>query len=579
MGIPTNAEILAMLDQLDRGKTADDLESQWLDFKPWSSAKEDMKVAIEYSVCFTNAEGGALVFGVKDRTQGRQQAIQGAGKCDIDVWRRGIYEGTTPHINVEIDRLAVPEGTGSLLVVRIPQGIDPPYGTAKGLFQRRVEKNCMAMNPQQWHRARISSGAVDWSGQLVSGLTMAELDRVEIERGRNIVRRLKPNSDLANLKDAAFLAGVGAVANKRVTHTGLLLFGREDVIAEICPQHVVQYARATSETHIARNDVHQAGLLKILEGIEQIFLGPENPEQELSLGLLKQRIPAFPVDVVREAVLNAVTHRDYADPGKVLIRHTNHELIVTSPGGFIAGITPQNILRHESRARNQSLAHAFLKLGLVEQVGVGRIRIFKTMLAFGKRPPKYETNGEQVTLRVYDGGFDERMARLVAKWQGVGHEIDLDGLLVLSFLKTNAFIDSASASAILQLSRDEARETLDRLAQPKTGILERRGNAQATYHLTKKVSADLLGATAYTAGKGIDRSRHKEMVRQFVIDHGSISPKQCRELLGLGESNTARTAVSKLLTSLSGANGFLRREGKGPKTHYVLRESNPDRSR
>ena len=76
MSIPTNAEILSLLDQLDRN-VADDLETQWLDFKPCTKPKEDMKVAVEYAVCFANAEGGVVVFGVADRTRGRAAAIHG----------------------------------------------------------------------------------------------------------------------------------------------------------------------------------------------------------------------------------------------------------------------------------------------------------------------------------------------------------------------------------------------------------------------------------------------------------------------------------------------------------------------
>ena len=68
-------------------------------------------------------------------------------------------------------------------------------------------------------------------------------------------------------------------------------------------------------------------------------------------------------------------------------------------------------------------AEIFEKLGLVERAGIGRRRIFITMLSYGKRIPKYETSGERVTLHIYDGGFDERMAVLVAKWKQKGFEI------------------------------------------------------------------------------------------------------------------------------------------------------------
>lgn len=129
MSIPSNPEILALLDRLQTD-VADALESQWLDFKPWTDAKAEMKGAVEYAACFANAEGGVVVFGVADRTRGRAAAIHGAKGYDLDVWRRGIFDGTRPNLAVTVEELSVPEGTGKILVVRIPQGATPPYGTA-----------------------------------------------------------------------------------------------------------------------------------------------------------------------------------------------------------------------------------------------------------------------------------------------------------------------------------------------------------------------------------------------------------------------------------------------------------------
>ncbi len=175
MSVPTNDEILSLLDELDRC-VADDLETQWLDFKPWTSAKDDMKVAIEYAVCFANADGGVVVFGVADRARGRAAAIHGAGGFRLDTWQRGIFDATRPNVNVQIDELPVPEGTGRLLVVRVPKGATPPYGTAQGVFKQRVGKNCMPMDPQAFARARVTAGVVDWSGLAAEGVDATDLE-------------------------------------------------------------------------------------------------------------------------------------------------------------------------------------------------------------------------------------------------------------------------------------------------------------------------------------------------------------------------------------------------------------------
>lgn len=573
MTIPCDAEILTLLDRLDSA-TADQLETQWLDFKPWYGPKEDMKVAIEYAVCFANADGGVIVFGVEDDVKGREAAIHGASRYDLDTWRRGIFDGIRPHLKVEVYELDVPEGTGKLLIVRVPKGDSSmAYGTAQGLFKMRIGKNCMPLDPQGFIKARISSGALDWSGQPAEHLTETDLDKVEIARARNILRKFNPESDLLNLDDRAFLIALGAIRGGKVTHAGLLLLGREDVLLRVCPQHGVHYVYQVSDVLLARNESYRQGLLSILERIEQHFTGPANPEQELSVGLFKLRIPAYPLEVVREALLNAITHRDYSDSGEVLIRHTKHELVITSPGGFIGGITPDNILRKEPISRNRTLAESFEKLRLVERAGIGRRRIFLPTLAYGKRPPVYETDGSRVTLRIFNGSYDTRMATLVAKWKQDGIEIDLDGLLVLFYLREHRFIDSRRAAQLLQLSRDESRDALDKLTQVPAALLEGRGRTKAaTYHLTKGVAIDLLGKAAYTEGRGISSLRYIEMIKMFLQDHDSITPKQCRELLHLGESQSARVEISRFLRKWSGHDGFLVRSGKPPKVVYSLRK-------
>ena len=569
--LAANGELLALLDRLAE-VPADALESEWVEFKPWTGPKDDLKLAVEYAVCFANAEGGVVLFGVDDKKVGRANAIHGAKGYELERWRRDIFDSTSPNLTVEVFELAVPEGTGKLLGIRIPAGDSKPYGTASGLFKQRVGKSCMALDAAAFNRQSIQTAAVDWSGNFAQDVGLTDLDPIEIARGRQTAERLRPQSDIPRLSDTDFLSALGAMREGRVTHTGLLLFGKESVLARRCPQHLVQYVWQPNETQVARNDQFRFGLLHTLERIEQIFTSPANPEQELTLGLQKLRIPAYHLDVVREAVLNAVTHRDYSDPGKVLIRQLADELVITSPGGFMPGITPENILRHEPKSRNNALANAFLKLGLVESSGIGRRRIFVRCLSLGKPIPLYESDGHSVTLHVYDKGHDENTARLVARWSAEGRELGLEALMVLAYLRQNAFIDSSAASRLLQRTPAQAREILDQLALPRTGILERRGHTPAaTFHLAKGIAKDLLGKAAYTKTRGLNPIRYAEMVKAYLQDHGSISPKECRELLGLGESQSAKVEISRYLRAWStGEKAFLKPEGHGNSRRYSL---------
>lgn len=571
MSIPDNAQILALLDRLD-SCVADDLESQFLDFKAWQGP--DLKLACEYACCFANGSGGVLVFGVSDKVLGRKQAIHGAKGYDLDAFRYGIFNGTRPGIEAEIEEIAVPEGTGRILLMRVPEGKHQPYGTAAGLYKQRVGKNCMALDPIAFQRARISSAAVDWSGAPAIGLELSDLDPLQIERARQILRSKVPSSGLLELSEFEFLQGLEAVRDGRVTHAGMLLFARREVLARYCPQAQFHYVFHDNETTVARNDIERLPLLEVVERMEQVFVGPLNPEREIELGLFKLRIPQFPIEGVREAVLNALTHRDYQNPGEILVRHSAKELVVTSPGGFVDGITPDNILRHEAVPRNRTLANALVKLRLVESSGIGRKRIFRSALVYGKRRPEYSTDGFSVTLRIFNQGAHEALAALIARLDAQGADVGLDELLVLDALRSQDFIDVSDAATVLQTSREDARRVLDGMSLPTLALIERRGHtASATFHLAKGIAKELKGKAAYTKMRGLNPVRYAEMVREYLRDHQAIRNRELRELLGLGDSPSAQVEASRYLAKWSETDGFLDKQGSGKNKFYVRRKS------
>jgi len=560
MSVPSTADILALLDQLEH-HIADDLEGQYLDFKPSQGPKEDLKVACEYAVCFANAGGGAVVFGVSDKVKGRAQAIQGIKGHDLDVFRRGIYDGTRPGIDAEVFELDVPEGSGKLLVLRVPEGQHKPYGTAAGLFKQRVSKNCMPLDPRAFQHAQVQTAALDWSGAVAVGLTLQDLDPLQMERARQILRSKAPSSGLLELPDAAFLQGLEAMREGQITHTGMLLFARREVLAQRCPQ---------AQFHYVLHD--RLPLLEAVERMEQVFVGPLNPEKELELGLFKVRIPQFPIEGVREAILNALTHRDYLNPGEILIRHSSKELVVTSPGGFVAGITPENILRHEAVPRNRTLANALVKLRLVESSGVGRRRIFRSALVYGKRRPQYQTDGFSVTLRMFNRETHDVLVQLVARLDAQGAEVSLDQLLVLDALMGQAFIDVTEVAQVLQLPKDEARQVLEAMCTSPLDLLERKGHtASATFHLAKGVATALKGKAAYTRTRGLNPVRYAEMVREYLRDHQRIQNAELRELLGLGDSPSASVEASRYLKKWSQDDGFLVKQVLRGKPFYTLK--------
>ena len=94
-------------------------------------------------------------------------------------------------------------------------------------------------------------------------------------------------------------------------------------------------------------------------------------------------VPTFSEIAVREALLNAVSHRDYRHPGSVFVRQFPRHIKIVSPGGFPPGITPENILDQQS-PRNRRIAETFARCGLVERSGQGADRIVEECVRGGK---------------------------------------------------------------------------------------------------------------------------------------------------------------------------------------------------
>lgn len=566
--IPSREEVLKLLERLDE-VAADELETEVLDFKPWEGAKRSMAAAVEMAVCFANAHGGLIVFGVKDRTRGREEAITGCDRYDLDVWRRGIYQSTDPQLTIDIEELQVPEGT--LLLVRVPQG--PPgraCGTSQGIFKVRVGKNCMPMGPEEFQRHQVAAGTLDWSAGPAEGVELPDLDRTEIDRLHKLIQAKKPESGLAHLDDEKLVRALGIVKDEQVTRAGALCAAGEQALQKYFPQHEVIYLYQETDTEIKARLNLKRPVFAILAQLTEA-INARNPIQTLKQGLFHIQVPSFPEEVFREAILNALCHRNYLEPDSIYVRHTPQEMAISNPGGFPEGITTENILTAEPKQRNRLLAEIFEKVGLVDRAGTGRRRIFVPSLSFGKRPPFYEADEHTVRLTIFNGSFDERMAAFVANRQRQGQEVSLEILLLLSYLKEHPEIDTPTASQLLQRPEPRAKDILDRLYMGPDALLERRGKKRGTtYYLSKATAKELIGRVTYTRTKGVEPHRYKELIRSYVEDHGSISNEECRNLLGFGNSPSDQVKASRLLKSLCGENGFLRRVGKGRKTRYVL---------
>jgi ATP-dependent DNA helicase RecG len=411
----------------------------------------------------------------------------------------------------------------------------------------------------------VSKGG-DYTSKFVPETYADAIDPAEVARLRIYVRK-SDGSDFDRLGDEELLISLGLGARGstglfRPNVAGLLLVGKVTALERVLPQAEIGFISLPSDTKPDREEFIRAPLLAALERVTAL-LQPYNTSVTVRTGLFEIAIPRLPELVLREALLNALSHRDYISTGSVYVRLFPDRTEISNPGGFLEGITPENIIHHEPYPRNRTLAEALQKIGLVNRAGLGVDRMYEVLLENGKEPPIYVAKPNSVVLKIFHE-INESFAKFCAEAERSGTTYDLDEILILKNLCRHTEIDSATVAAICQRSLPEVREKLSRMV--KRNLLDKRGQKRGQhFYLARKVCDQIGEKVEYTRDRGIDEIRHPEMVKSYLRDHGTIRNKDCQELCGID-----RYHAIKLLNRMKQMGIIELKGNRGRGAYYVL---------
>ncbi len=490
----TRSDVENLLAQLETC-TADDLESQHLDFKEWNihSTDKSVKTAVSAAVCMANGGGGTIVFGVADRRVGRESAILGVPReVSINKLQLAVYDGTDPKLTTEFEELAVPEGTGRLVLMHVHRGM-PPYTETSGRGTVRVGKDCKPLTGSVRSELLVESGADDYTAARVDSPLSRIVSAAAMESLRDASRLERAPGDLLRLGDGDLLRAIDVVRDGIPTRAAVLLAGTPAAIRNYVPGFLWTHLRMSSSTDYSdRADGRDAIPVALSRLIERIMA--DNPIETLQAGPYHFEYRTFPETALREGLLNALCHGDFRLASPRLVKQYAGRVEITNPGGLIGGITPENILHHAPTARNPCLVDALVRLRLVNRTNLGMERIYSALLMEGKAPPVIADMGGAVrmTLRAYR--FSPRFRVFVADESGKGIVLGADHLLVLRHLVGHGEIDVPTASRLCQRRESEAAGILGRM-ESGFGYLERRGGGPGMYWtLSPAVRARLVSA-------------------------------------------------------------------------------------
>ena len=346
----------------------DSKEDEHLEFKEAKNSYE-FEELVKYCVALANEKGGRFVLGVSDKLPRRVVGSQAFP--DVDQTKSNVSDRLHLRVNAQIYQHA----DGRVVVFDIPSrpiGMPVQY---KGAYWMRSGQNLVPMTPDQLKRILDEAGP-DFSAEIAKGVSVSDLDSAAINRFREMWKKKSGNLALDGLTDTQLLTDVELLVDDRVTYGALILFGSAKALSRHLPQSEVVFEYRSSEAYVPfqqRKEFREGFFLFDDELWKVINL--RNEVQHYQEGLFIWDIATFNEKVVREAILNAVSHRDYRLHGSVFIRQYPKKIEIVSPGGFPPGITPDNILFRQS-PRNRRIAEAFARCGLVERYGQGADRMF-----------------------------------------------------------------------------------------------------------------------------------------------------------------------------------------------------------
>ena len=431
----------------------------------------------ETLVAFANGGGGSIIIGVGGRVRPR---IEGVG--DVVAVEEAALEAAlacTPPLVLPLPQV-VHHLAGTVLVLEVPPGLPHVY-SLHGKYLRRDGTSNAPLPPHALRQLLLERGDVGWERLHTDALTLHDLNALKINA--YITRIGGP----AELDAHAWLFRRGCLAHTtgvyQPTNAGMLLFGTTtERDYPQCELTLVRYTTTEMSDEFERVDIRTTLPEQVRRA--EAWLGEHMRRGSRMIGLEREDWTEYPLAAVREALVNAVAHRDYTVRGEgIRIAMFADRLEVYSPGRLPGHVTIDNIA-DERFSRNETLVQVLADLGLIERLGYGIDRMQRQMADAGLPPPEFRETaaGFLVTLRGKGVVLPTGISVDTAAWEALGlNERQIAALVFLT--ESRRITNRDMQEQWPEVSPETIRRDLADLAD--RGLLLKIGQKRATYYILR----------------------------------------------------------------------------------------------
>lgn len=526
-------------------------ENEVLEFKV-AKNNFDARDRSDYCAAISNMGGGKLLLGVdNDRNVVGTTVYQDK----INKIPNEVYQAIGITIFVE----EVQHSKGRVVIFDIPPR---PIGqrirsNGHHVFPIRRGESLGEMD-DMLTRKILNEVQPDFSSVIVENISINDLDEDAVANFRRRRAEKTGNDNLLTTPLKQILNDVGLMRDEKLTNTCLLLLGKREKLSSCLPQAEIIYEWRGNHKQIHHDFriIWRAPYFSVYDEIWNT-INARNIRVPYQEGFVQSEILAFDEKACREAVNNAVTHRDYLFGGRsILIKASPNMLSVISPGGFLDGITPENVLSAPPSWRNRLIAEVFESTSLVERSGQGIDNIFELSIRQGKGLPNFVgTDGHTVQInipaKVQDVEFVKFLEKVINEKQTV---LSFDEIFELEKLRENK---------IMQDLRHKEKFL-------KLGIIEKIGKTSGIkFILSHRYYFHEEKPGVYTRIKGFNRETKKKLILEHIRREG----KGRREDFIDAFMDLKNSDISNLLYELK-RDGKIIREGSKRTGYWVIANNN-----
>lgn len=326
-------------------------------------------------IAFANTRGGTLLLGVRDDGSIAGEQLTNDLKARIV----DLAQNCKPPITVNLSQ------AGKVVIISVPEGMEKPYSCGSGYY-RRLDGVTQKMNREELRLMFTEHEPVPYEAKTIRNVSFDDISRNKINAFAK-----EAGIRISSITTPDFLRSLDVADDTRIKIAGILFFAK-DVYKHLHQAQMTLLAfKGTERNHIYdRRDVRDDLLTQFNEAID--FLKKHLNIRSEIRGVDREDIYEIPLEVLREALVNALMHRDYSITGtQVSVEIFDDRVEIVNPGGLCTGLSIQDLGRVSIR-RNELIADLFFRLHKVERIGLG-IRKMREMLSMaGRGEPVFESN-------------------------------------------------------------------------------------------------------------------------------------------------------------------------------------------